>query len=88
MKSAHNFQPPYRQYAAICAIRGHRADLRDRTSGERLITDSITADATLGAVTSLYGQDKSETHARKRLAILLAQRVVRRLQLYFLNQNP
>jgi hypothetical protein len=41
-------------------------------------------------VTSLYGQDKSETHARERLAILLAQRVVRRLQLYFLNQanNP
>ena len=62
-------------------------DLRDLTSGESLIADSITADATLGAVTSLYGQDKSETHARERLAILLAQRVVRRLQLYFLNQN-
>ena len=62
--------------------------LRNLTSGETLIADSITADATLGAVTSLYGQDKSETHARKRLAILLAQRVVRRLQLYFLNQSP
>jgi len=62
-------------------------DLRDLTSGETLITDNITTDATLGAVTSLYGQDKSETHARERLAILLAQRVVRRLQLYFLNQN-
>ena len=61
--------------------------LRDSTSGETLIADSITADATLGAVTSLYGQDKSETHARERLAILLAQRVVRRLQLYFLNQS-
>jgi hypothetical protein len=62
-------------------------DLRDLTTGESLIADSITADATLGAVTSLYGQDKSETHARERLAILLAQRVVRRLQLYFLNQR-
>ena len=62
-------------------------DLRDLTTGESLIADSMTADATLGAVTSLYGQDKSETHARERLAILLAQRVVRRLQLYFLNQN-
>ena len=61
--------------------------LRNLTNGETLIADSITADATLGAVTSLYGQDKSETHARKRLAILLAQRVVRRLQLYFLNQG-
>ena len=61
--------------------------LRDITTGETLLADSITADATLGAVTSLYGQDKSETHARERLAILLAQRVVRRLQLYFLNQG-
>ena len=62
-------------------------ELRNLTSDETLIADSITADATLGAVASLYGQDKSETHARKRLAILLAQRVVRRLQLYFLNQS-
>ena len=62
-------------------------ELRDLTNGKTLIVDSITADATLGAVTSLYGQDKSETHARKRLATLLAQRVVRRLQLYFLNQS-
>ena len=61
--------------------------LRSLTTGETLITDSITADATLGTVTSFYGQDKSETHARERLAILLAQRVVRRLQLYFLNQS-
>ena len=64
-----------------------RIELRDLTSGETLIADSITADATLGAVTSFYGQEKSETHARERLAILLAQRVVRRLQLYFLNQS-
>ena len=62
-------------------------ELRNLITGETLITDNITADATHGAVTSLYGQDKSETHARERLAILLAQRVVRRLQLYFLNQN-
>ena len=62
-------------------------ELRNLASGKILIADSITADATLGAVPSLYGQDKSETHARERLAILLAQRVVRRLQLYFLNQN-
>ena len=61
--------------------------LRNITTGETLIADNITADATLGAVTSLYGQDKSETHARERLAILLAQRVVRRLQLHFLNQS-
>ena len=62
-------------------------ELRSLTTGETLIVDSITADATLGAVTSLYGQDRSDTHARERLVILLAQRVVRRLQLYFLNQS-
>ena len=61
--------------------------LRNITTGTTLIADNIIADATLGAVTSLYGQDKSETYARERLAILLAQRVVRRLQLYFLNQS-
>ena len=62
-------------------------ELRNLINGETLTADRITADTTLGAVTSLYGQDKSETHARKRLAILLAQRVVQRLQLYFLNQS-
>ena len=61
--------------------------LHDLTTGETLVADSITADATLGAVTSLYGQNKSETHARERLAILLAQRVVQRLQLYFMTQS-
>ena len=62
-------------------------ELHRLATGEVLISDSITADATLGAVASLYGQDKSEFHARERLATLLAQRVVRRLQLYFLNQS-
>ena len=62
-------------------------ELRNLVNGETLTADRITADTTLGAVTSLYGQDKSETHARNRLAILLAQRVVRQLQLYFLNQS-
>ena len=61
--------------------------LNDIKTGKTLFTDEVSGDATLGAVTSLYGQEKSETHARERLAILLAQRVVRRLQLYFLNQN-
>lgn len=62
-------------------------ELRRLATSEVLISDSITADATLGAVASLYGQDKSEFHARERLATLLAQRVVRQLQLYFLNQS-
>ena len=61
--------------------------LTDLRTGKALFEDDVTGDATIGAVTSLYGQEKSETHARERLAILLAQRVVRRLKLYFLDQN-
>ena len=55
------------------------------SNNEVLMTDSVTADATLGTVSSLFGQDQSETHARDRMADLLAQRVVQRLQLYFMN---
>ena len=59
-------------------------DLNDVKTGKTLFADSVSGDATLGAVSSFYGQDKSESHARERLAILLAQRVGRRLQLHFL----
>ena len=62
-------------------------DLNDVKSGKTLFADSVSGDATLGAVSSFYGQDKSESHALERLAILLAQRVGRRLQLYFLEHK-
>ena len=61
--------------------------LSDIETGKTLFADTVSGDATLGSVSSFYGQDKSETHARERLAILLAQRVGRRLQLYFLEQS-
>ena len=62
-------------------------ELNDLETGKTLFSDSISSDATLGAVSSFYGQDKSESYARERLAILLAQRVGQRLQLYFLKQK-
>ena len=62
-------------------------ELNKVDTGQTLFTDSVSGDATLGAVSSLYGQDKSEFHARERLSVLLAQRVGRRLQLYFLEQK-
>jgi hypothetical protein len=62
-------------------------ELNDVDTGQTLFADSVSGDATLGAVSSFYGQDKSEVHARERLAMLLAQRVARRLQLYFLEQK-
>ena len=61
--------------------------LNDLETGKTLFADTVSGAATLGTVSSFYGQDTSETHARERLAILLAQRVVRRLQLYFLGQK-
>lgn len=61
-------------------------ELVDLETRKTLFADSVSGDATLGAVSSFYGQDKSESHARERLAILLAQRVGHRLQLYFLQQ--
>ena len=61
--------------------------LYDVKSGKSLFSDSIIADATLGTVSSVFGQGEAETHSKERLAVLLAQRVIRRLQLYFLEQK-
>ena len=58
--------------------------LKKQDDGEVMLSDQVTADATLGTVSSLFGQDQSEAHARDRMAKLLAQRVVQQLQLYFL----
>ena len=58
--------------------------LKKQDDGEVLLSDRVTADATLGTVSSLFGQDQSEAHARDRMAKLLAQRIVQQLQLYFL----
>jgi LPS-assembly lipoprotein len=60
--------------------------LKKQGSDEVIMTETVTADATLGTVSSLFSQDQSESHARDRMAKLLAQRVVQRLQLYFLKQ--
>ena len=62
-------------------------ELTKRGSGDVLLQDTVTADATLGIVSSLFGQDQSELHARDRMAILIAQRVAQRIQLYFLKNT-
>ena len=61
--------------------------LYDVELGQTLVSDSVIGDTTLGTVSSLFGQGRAETHSKERLAILLAQRVVRRLQLYFLERE-
>ena len=58
--------------------------LTKQAAGDVLLRDTVTADATLGTVSSFFGQDQSELHARDRMAGLLAQHVAQRIQLYFL----
>lgn len=62
-------------------------ELTEQDSGNVLLQDKVTADATLGTVSSLFGQDQSELHARDRMATLIAQRVAQRIQLYFLESK-
>jgi hypothetical protein len=59
--------------------------LTDISTNEAAFNNTVTANATLGTVSSTYGLEQSELQARKRLAKLLAERVRRRLQLYFLS---
>jgi hypothetical protein len=59
--------------------------LTDISTNEAAFNNTVTANATLGTVSSTYGLEQSELQAKKRLAKLLAERVRRRLQLYFLS---
>jgi hypothetical protein len=59
--------------------------LTDISANEVAFKNAVTANATSGTVSSTYGLEQSELQARKRLAKLLAERVRRRLQLYFLS---
>ena len=59
-------------------------ELTKQSGGDLLLRDTVTADTTLGTVSSLFGQDQSELHARDRMATLLAKRVAQRIQLYFI----
>ena len=61
--------------------------LTNLTTGEIELKDAISTNATLGAVSSYYGQDESETQGQERLAGLLADRVANRMQLFFIAHN-
>ena len=58
--------------------------LTKQGNSDILFEGKVIADATLGTVSSLFGQDQSELHARDRMARLIAERVAQRIQLYFL----
>ena len=61
--------------------------LTNLASGETELRDKISTKATLGAVSSYYGQDESETQGQERLARLLADRVANRMQLFFITRD-
>ena len=57
--------------------------LVDLVTGEVVLTDSLSANATLGTVSAQFAQTRSDRHADERLAMLLADRVAARLHLFF-----
>ena len=59
--------------------------LVDRATGEVVLEDSVSSTATLGAVSSYFAQTRSDRHGSERLAMILADRVAARVQLFFLN---
>tara|TARA_B100000575_G_C23031354_1_gene593784 strand:+ start:648 stop:1139 length:492 start_codon:yes stop_codon:yes gene_type:complete len=56
-------------------------------TGENNLSDAISTNATLGAVSSYYGLDESEKQGRERLAKLLADRVANQIQLFFITRD-
>ena len=61
--------------------------LTDRATGEIAFSDTVSATATLGAVSAYFAQTRSDRHGAERLAMLLADRVAARVHLFFLNDK-
>ena len=61
--------------------------LTDRATGEVVLKDTVSATATLGAVSAYFAQTRSDRHGAERLALLVADRAAARVHLYFLNDD-
>jgi len=61
--------------------------LTDRATGEVVLSDTVSATATLGAVSAYFAQTRSDRHGAERLAVLLVDRAAARVNLFFLNQD-
>jgi hypothetical protein len=61
--------------------------LTNLATSETELKDAISTNVTLGAVSSYYGQDESETQGQERLARLLADRVANRMRLFFVGRD-
>lgn len=76
------------------SVRGSNSDLKkmtmsasitltDRDTGAMVFNDTLSANATLGTVSSYFSQIRSDGHGKERLAMLLADRVANRIHLHF-----
>ncbi len=83
--------------SSTLSVRGSASNLKKKTmkasivlvdlaTGDVVLSDSLSANATLGTVSAQFAQTRSDRHADERLAILLADRVATRLHLFF-SQN-
>ena len=61
--------------------------LTDRATGEVVLSETVSATATLGAVSACFAQTRSDRHGAERLAVLLADRAAARVNLFFLNEE-
>ena len=61
--------------------------LYDQKTGKTVISESLSLNATFGAVSSLYGQDIAATQAQERLAKQLSEQVYMELLAYFTNRD-
>ena len=84
--------------SSVVSVRGTGSNLKkmtmtakiilvDQATGEVVLEDSVSSTATLGAVSAYFAQTRSDRHGSERLAMLLADRVANRVQLYFLNNS-
>ena len=61
-------------------------ELTELETGELLTSGKVVVSATSGTITSFYGRDVSSQFANERLAILVAERLYQKLQLYFFTE--
>jgi len=80
--------------SSTLAVRGSASDLKKKTmtasivlvdlaTGGVVLSDSLSANATLGTVSAQFAQTRSNRYSDERLAMLLADRVAARLHLFF-----
>jgi len=61
--------------------------LTDISSGDVVLSDSLSASGSSGAVSGLYANEKSTQFSGERLAKLLANRMVQRIALFIAGEN-